>query len=430
MRELKTNTAVLVTVGPFYDKTDGVTIETSLTITNERITLTADTDAGSAPTNILDNIAGATSGTSNDLNYITGNDAGLMQLELSAADVNRLGRMTLTITDAANHCPVFHEFEVVSAAYWDWKYGSTIPAVNATQVNGTAQTARDLGASVLLSNGTGTGQVSLSSGAVLLQPTQTGVTIPTVTTLTNLPAITANWLTAAGMDATAGAEIADAVWDEAMGGHTGGGSAGLYFSLVLADTDELQAEWANGGRLDLILDSAASAGDPWITAIPGAYSAGSAGHILGNRLVGTIATGTHNPQSGDTYARLGAPAGASVSADIAAIEAQTDDIGVAGAGLTALASAADLSTVAGYLDTEIAAIKAKTDNLPAAPAAVGDLSGLATAANLATVDTVVDGIATTLGVAGAGLTDLSVNVAKINNVTIIGDGSGTPFDVA
>lgn len=38
--------------------------------------------------------------------------------------------------------------------------------VNTTQVAGTAQTARDLGASVLLSNGTGTGQISLTSGAV------------------------------------------------------------------------------------------------------------------------------------------------------------------------------------------------------------------------------------------------------------------------
>lgn len=41
-------------------------------------------------------------------------------------------------------------------------------------------------------------------------------------------------------------------------------------------------------------------------------------------------------QTGDSFARLGAPAGASVSADIAAIEAQTDDIGVAGAGLSAI----------------------------------------------------------------------------------------------
>lgn len=119
MRFLKTNTAVIVTVGPFYDKTDGVTIEGSLTITNERITLVADTDAGSAPTIILDNITGATSGTANDLNYITGIDAGLMQLELAAADVNRLGRLMLTITDAANHVPVFHEFTILPAAVYD-----------------------------------------------------------------------------------------------------------------------------------------------------------------------------------------------------------------------------------------------------------------------------------------------------------------------
>lgn len=44
----------------------------------------------------------------------------------------------------------------------------------------------------------------------------------------------------------------------------------------------------------------------------------------------------HTAQTGDSFARLGAPAGASVSADVAAIEAQTDDIGVAGAGLTAI----------------------------------------------------------------------------------------------
>jgi hypothetical protein len=36
--------------------------------------------------------------------------------------------------------------------------------------------------------------------------------------------------------------------------------------LVLADTNELQAEWADGGRLDLILDAASSAGDPWAAA--------------------------------------------------------------------------------------------------------------------------------------------------------------------
>lgn len=142
MRFLRSNTAVLVTVGPFYDKTDGVTIETALTITNERITLTADTDAGSAPTNILDNITGATAATANDLNYITGNDAGMMQLELAAADVNRVGRMFLSITDAANHVPVFHEFFVLPAAIYDWFTGVIVPLpANVTQLLGTAHLA-------------------------------------------------------------------------------------------------------------------------------------------------------------------------------------------------------------------------------------------------------------------------------------------------
>lgn len=43
---------------------------------------------------------------------------------------------------------------------------ATAGNVNVGSVGGTAQTARDLGASVLLSAGTGTGQISLSSGAV------------------------------------------------------------------------------------------------------------------------------------------------------------------------------------------------------------------------------------------------------------------------
>ena len=44
--------------------------------------------------------------------------------------------------------------------------------------------------------------------------------------------------------------------------------------------------------------------------------------LLG-RVIGTLAAGTHNPQSGDSYARLGSPAGANISADIATISAKT-----------------------------------------------------------------------------------------------------------
>ena len=51
--------------------------------------------------------------------------------------------------------------------------------------------------------------------------------------------------------------IADAVWDEAQADHTTAGTFGLLASEIadiLSDTNELQGDWANGGRLDLLID--------------------------------------------------------------------------------------------------------------------------------------------------------------------------------
>jgi hypothetical protein len=64
-------------------------------------------------------------------------------------------------------------------------------------------------------------------------------------------------------------EIADGVWDEQLSGHTTAGSAGK------------------------ALSDAGSAGDPWSTALPGAYGAGTAGHIVGTALP-DIAPGSTN----------------------------------------------------------------------------------------------------------------------------------------
>ena len=152
MRFLKTNTAVIVSVSPFYDKTDGVTIETGLTITNEKITAIKDLDDGNAPTLILDNATGAASGTDNDLNYITDNDAGMMQLEFTASNLNFLGRLFLTITDAANHVPVFHEFMVISASAWDFMFGSGNVPADVLAVSGDSTAADNL---ELMFDGTG-----------------------------------------------------------------------------------------------------------------------------------------------------------------------------------------------------------------------------------------------------------------------------------
>ena len=60
--------------------------------------------------------------------------------------------------------------------------------------------------------------------------------------------------------------IADQVWDEAIAGHAGAGSTGA------------------------ALSAAGSAGDPWATALPGAYGAGTAGKIVGDNINATISS--------------------------------------------------------------------------------------------------------------------------------------------
>ena len=154
---------------------------------------------------------------------------------------------------------------------------------NTVKVSGTAQTARDLGASVLLSSGTGTGQISLVSGAVLLQATQTGVTIPTVTNLTNAPP-----------DSSGVTTLLSRIPSTLFSGITSlaqglGLLAGKQVGNSTART-EIRATGAGSGTFDETTDSQEALRDNMGTA-----------------------------QTGDSYARLGAPAGASVSADIASV---------------------------------------------------------------------------------------------------------------
>jgi hypothetical protein len=53
--------------------------------------------------------------------------------------------------------------------------------VDVSKIAGTAQTGRDIGASVLVSSGTGTGQISITSGVVSSNITQIGGSVPALT---------------------------------------------------------------------------------------------------------------------------------------------------------------------------------------------------------------------------------------------------------
>jgi hypothetical protein len=512
MMYLKQNTAVTIAVGPFISKTDGFTVAT-VTVANTKATLTADTDDNSAPTNVIDNVAG-NDGTNTLTFPISGNDGGMGSYKLTAANVNRVGRACLSFHDVAAHCPVWHEFMILPANVYDsFVLGTDKLDANAAEVGGTSQTGRDLGTSVLLSSGTGTGQLDFTSGVVkanlvsilasalsgtaaqiaaafvkffdIATPTGTINVIPTVTTVTTATNLTNNlakymhgavWIgtdantnttsyvdgivsnpvstiaaaksiadnlkikrfwVQAGTTVTLGAAHVGYCFDGrgyvlALGGQdvskaqidrceglsgtgicttgevvvydshlnaiaigeadfvrchlngtvtlsqatvpyrfhdcTGIATAKITFSQanqtcvvskvsgvltiagmtaatqvlyldgdadvtldntnsagsvyvagnirltnsgsgqtitktsmfegntqltdILADTNELQTDWANGGRLDLLLDGASSAGDPWGAALPGAYGAGTAGRLVGRSLPDVAAGGS------------------------------------------------------------------------------------------------------------------------------------------
>jgi hypothetical protein len=92
------------------------------------------------------------------------------------------------------------------------------------------------------------------AASFLRQLTENDGSVPrfTANALEQAPSVTAS------VDVAA---IADAVWDEATSGHTTLGTTGaelVKLTTVLADTNELQTDWADGGRLDLILDTSAT----------------------------------------------------------------------------------------------------------------------------------------------------------------------------
>ena len=171
-------------------------------------------------------------------------------------------------------------------------------------------------------------------------------------------------------------------------------------------------------------------------------------------------TGAAITQTGDAFARLGAPAGASVSADVAAVKADSAAI-LTDTGTTldtlikdiptnaefeartlvaaGYGTAANQSTIIGYIDTEVAAIlaavdtevaaiKAKTDNLPASPAATGAAMTLTaaydaakTAATQASVNTIDDFLDTEIAAILADTNELQTDLVNGGRLDLLID---------
>ena len=178
--------------------------------------------------------------------------------------------------------------------------------------------------------------------------------VGSVTSAVTVGTINADVVTASALATDAVNEIVDQVWDELLSGHTGAGSTGAGLS------------------------SASSAGDPWSTALPGSYGAGTAGKIVGDNVNATISS---------------------------------------------RASQTSLDTLDDYVDTEVGAIKTKTDQLVFTVANQVDANSLTIGANAITasalatdaVNEIQSGLATPTNITAA--TGITVSSIGANVIT-------------
>ena len=200
------------------------------------------------------------------------------------------------------------------------------PAVDAVRLGGAAQTGRDVGASVLLSNGTGAGQVKLSGGYVA--PNWGDVGNPT---------------TVVGLTGTTIKTATD----------------------VKTDTADIQSRIPAalvGGRMD------ASVGAMANNVMTAAAAAADLTTELQNGLATAAALADVQTDTNDIQARL--PAALTADGNIKA-----DTLRVGGTLQTAGDLAAMVETIDNFLDTEIAAILGDTGtDIPAQIAALNNLS--------------------------------------------------------
>ncbi|HEX2669627.1 MAG TPA: hypothetical protein VHM25_02085 [Polyangiaceae bacterium] len=156
------------------------------------------------------------------------------------------------------------------------------------------------------------------------------------------------------------------------GGATGNGAT---FAGGATSGHGIQATKVSGNEIDADLTGAITGNITGNLSGSVGSVTGAVGSVTGN--VGGNVTGSVGSVTGLTASNLDATvssrlASASYTAPLDAAGTRTA-VGLASANLDA-----QLSTIAGYIDTEVAAIKAKTDNLPASPAATGDVTGLLT----------------------------------------------------
>lgn len=198
---LKQSTAITLRVGPFLDSTDGNTAESGLTITQAEVRLSK---------------AGGDFAQKTEATSLAHDELGYYTCLLDATDTNTLGMLKLAVHEGGA-LAVWHDWMVVPANVWDSLFGADLLDVNNTQVLGTAIHAAS------------------ENGTQCVEVVRWGGNDIAATAVNGVPKVALTHVNAAAQTATLDTIKAETV-------------------LIVADTNELQGDWVNAGRLDAILD--------------------------------------------------------------------------------------------------------------------------------------------------------------------------------
>jgi hypothetical protein len=219
--------------------------------------------------------------------------------------------------------------------------------VDVIKINGTSQTARDLGASVLLSSGTGTGQLDFTSGVVKANTTQVSGTAQTARDL-GASVLLSSGTGTGQLDFTSGVVKANATQ---FAGQTITAAAGVTLPATVASTTNITA-----GTITTV------------TNLTNAPTSGDFTATMKTSLNAATPAVTVSDKTGFSLSSAG------VQAIWDALTSALSTASSIGKLLVDNVNATITSRLAsGTVASDVTAIKAKTDNLPAAPAAVSDI---------------------------------------------------------
>ena len=383
---LKQSTAFTDRIGPFLDKTDGVTEEVGLTTASSAIFLSKN---------------GGNFVVKNDATALAHDQDGWYVIVYDATDTATVGKLEVMVQAPATHLPVWKTYWVLEEAIYNALFAASaagfdanqrvdigsilggavptpavtgVPDVNVTHVGDTAQTAGDLAALVVTADAAVDVAVAdlanatdgLSALKTLIDAIPTTAMRGTDSALTDKDGFT---LSTAGVLA---------IWHQLNSAISTAGSMGkLLKDEITSARMAILTDWINGGRLDLLLDAIPT------TAMRGTDSAALASEVTAARM----ATITDWINGGRLDLLLDAiPTTAMRGTDNAALASEVTAV--------RMATLTDWIN-GGRLDLLLDAIKLVIDKM------------VFTKAN-----------------------ELDVNVQSINGATVVGDGNATPWDGA